>query len=106
MPATLEQDIAVNSLAQYVALFVPGGALAPKRRWYRGDGRLRAENALLPSIARPPTGLGREWEVYQRFRQNAAAFLPYATMSNWDWTLYMRHFEAPTPLLHWTERPL
>ena len=48
----------------------------------------------------------REWELYQRFQQNAASFLSHTTLSEWDWMLYMRHYEVPTRLLDWTESPL
>jgi hypothetical protein len=105
--SNLRVDVSVTSVARYIALFAGGGVFKPGRtRWYRGEARLRRRRALVPSIARLPSTPQREWSIYQRFRQNAAAFLPHATLSEWDWMLYMRHYGARTRLLDWTESPL
>jgi hypothetical protein len=102
----LRRDVQVRSVSQYIRLFEPKGKLtAPAIQWYRGEGRLRPRRALLPSIARSPS-VGEEWQIYQRFRQNAAAFLPHANLTPWDWMLYMRHYGQPTRLLDWSESAL
>lgn len=101
----LRADVSVTSVAKYVALFARGGVFkVGQTRWYRGEARLRHRRALVPSIARSPST--REWPIYQRFRQNAAAYLPHTVLSEWDWMLYMRHYGARTRLLDWTESPL
>lgn len=103
----LEHDVSIGSVAEYVGLFADGQPFSgPTPRWFRGECRLRNTKALLPSIARPPATPAQEWTEYQRFRQNAAAFLPHATLTEWDWMLYMRHFGAPTRLLDWSESPV
>jgi hypothetical protein len=105
--SNLRVDVSVRSVAEYVALFGGRGVLkVGTTRWYRGESRLRRRRALVPSIARLPSTLDREWGLYQRFRQNAAAFLPHATLSEWDWMLYMRHYGERTRLLDWSESPL
>ena len=103
----LHRNVTVRTLADYVKLFSARGTFASAQpRWYRGEGRFRNKRALLPSIARAPHSTSDEWAIYQRFRQNAAAFLPHMNLSEWDWMLYMRHFSARTRLLDWTESPL
>src|SRR5437867_1882673 len=98
--SSLRADVRVTSVAKYIALFASDGVFKPGRtKWYRGEARLRRRRALVPSIARSPSTPQREWSIYQRFRQNAAAFLPHATLSEWDWMLYMRHYGARTRLL-------
>src|SRR5258706_4173547 len=107
MLSHLMADASVKSVAEYAQLFARGGVFsAGAIRWYRGDGRMHRQKALLPSIAREPSTLKREWFIYQRFRQKAAAFLPHTPLTEWDWMLYMRHYDAPTRLLDWTESPL
>ncbi len=100
-------EVTIRTVGAYVALFSRGGRFPPgQTRWYRGDTTLRRARALIPSIARPPSTTQHEWRIYQRFRQNAAAFLPHAQLSEWDWLLYMRHYGARTRLLDWSESPL
>ena len=98
---------AIGSISSFVALFERGGRLngAPQT-WYRGETRVRRPGSLLPSIARKAGRVAREWEIYQRFRQSAAAFLPHANLAPWDWLLYMRHYGEHTRLLDWTESAL
>jgi hypothetical protein len=97
--AALGKDVSVKSIADYIDLFASGSGFNPGHTtWYRGEALLRRRRALLPSIARRPSTPDREWSIYQRFRQNAAAFLPHATMDEWDWLLYMRHYGARTRL--------
>ena len=110
MAPTLKVDVSVTSVSRYVDLFTPSGPLKPgDTRWFRGDPHFGRRSALLPSLARyqsKKSMVDREWEIYQRFRQNAAAFLSHTTLSEWDWMLYMRHYSVPTRLLDWTESPL
>ena len=105
--SNLRVDVSVTSVARYIELFAGNGVFRPgSTLWYRGESRLRTRRALIPSIARRPSTPDREWAIYQRFRQNAAAFLPHLALSEWDWMLYMRHYGAPTRLLDWSESPL
>ena len=109
MAPKFEVDVTVNSVSEYVDLFAATGTLQPGlTRWFRGDKCFRRRTSLLPSIARQrvPSMPDREWEIYRRFRQNAASFLSYTTLTEWDWMLYMRHYAVPTRLLDWTESPL
>lgn len=104
---TLRKDLQASTLSDFVEFFAPGGELsAPVPQWYRGDPVLRRRRALLPSIARSPSRISEEWQIYQRFRQSAAAFLPHMRLDRWDWLLYMRHFGKRTRLLDWTESPI
>lgn len=103
----LWHEAAVNQVSEYVQLFQAEGAFAADEpRWFRGEGRLRDAQALLPSLVRPPSTLAEEWAIYQRFRQAGAAFLPHTALSDWDWMLYMRHYGVKTRLLDWSESAL
>lgn len=103
----LWKDEVVTSVAEYSRLFESDPAFQGKRTlWYRGESVLRKRNALLPSLARPSSAGKNEWEIYLRFRQAGAAFLPHKSLDEWDWMLYMRHYGAPTRLLDWSESPL
>jgi len=101
------RDLTVRSVSEFSTLFEPKGELYNTRLlWYRGEDRLRPSGALLPSIARRPSRLRDEWAIYQRFRQNAAAFVPHTSLTPWDWMLYMRHYGQHTRLLDWSESAL
>src|SRR5882724_1841169 len=100
-------DIRVGSVSDFVRLFERGGELRTNDlQWYRGEDKIRPHGSLVPSIARRPSRLQEEWAIYQRFRQNVAAFLSHVNLSEWDWMLYMRHYEVHTRLLDWTESAL
>lgn len=100
-------DVSVSSLAQFVALFEKDGRFAGlSNHWFRGEGKLRKRGSLLPSISRAGSTVQREWGLYQRFRQNASAFLPHSSLTAWDWMFYMRHYGIDTRLLDWSESAL
>ena len=106
MPRRAISDIRVTSISEFVRLFQKAGPLSERMRWFRGETRVKKAGSLLPSIARDPSHVDDEWNIYQRFRQNAAAFLPHARLEPWDWMLYMRHYGVHTRLLDWSESAL
>jgi len=73
--------------------------------WFRGHAR--RDWALVPSLARVPSHLGRETEVIKRFIQLAVPHLTNELPQNdWEWIFLMQHHRVPTRLLDWTESPL
>ena len=75
--------------------------------WFRGH---RSEKwKLETTLRRQGIEPGREPELLNRFRQNAANYLGTqrpSDNSEWDWMFLMRHHGAPSRLLDWTESVL
>ena len=72
--------------------------------WYRGQSNQRWN--LLPTLAREPNSLSREWDLIAKFQQNASLLLNPQPTSEWEWLTIMQHHRVPTRLLDWTESPL
>ena len=72
--------------------------------WYRGQSN--EDWPLLPSLAREPDGLNREWDLIAKFKQNASLLLSTVPRNDWEWLTIMQHHRVPTRLLDWTESPL
>jgi len=96
-------------------------ALKPKRRskqrhfkeypskptiWYRGLKDITYE--LVPTFYRPECKVKINDEIYlmNLFKQNSHELLSQIPSSEWEWMFLMRHHNAPSRLLDWTENPL
>ena len=92
----------ISSIAELLSAleeYLPSSSL-----WYRGQSN--HDWSLLPSLAREPSGLGRESDLIAKFKQNASLLLPSVPNNDWEWLTIMQHHRVPTRLLDWTESPL
>src|SRR5260370_2376248 len=90
-----------------------------KELWFRGEGEKHEKSILRPALYRPqkvtntmkePSELlGIESELYEEF-QRCGAQLLFEKMQvedqDWDWYFLMRHHDAPTRLLDWSDGAL
>jgi FRG domain len=91
-----------------------------KELWFRGEGEEHKESILSPALYRPPRGntvdmkaigelLEIESELYEEFQRCGAQLLSEKIeeeYQEWDWYFLMRHHDAPTRLLDWSDGAL
>jgi hypothetical protein len=77
----------------------------PSRRpemWFRGEDR---EHDPIPSLFRYE--IADEWEIRREFhRRGVQMLLEREPQDEWEWYFLMRHYNAPTRLLDWTDSAL
>jgi hypothetical protein len=90
-----------------------------KELWFRGEGEKHEKSILRPALYRPQKVtntmkesselLDIESELYEEF-QRCGAKLLFEKMQvedeDWDWYFLMRHHDAPTRLLDWSDGAL
>ena len=87
-----------------------------KELWFRGEGEKHERSILRPALYRPPKGgramreiaqlLNIECELYEEFQRCGAQLLGEKMQvedQDWDWYFLMRHHDAPTRLLDWSD---
>jgi len=87
-----------------------------KELWFRGEGEKHERSILRPALYRPPKGgramreiaqlLNIECELYHEFQRCGAQLLGEKMQiedQDWDWYFLMRHHDAPTRLLDWSD---
>jgi hypothetical protein len=90
-----------------------------KELWFRGEGEEHQDSILRPALYRPPNGekamkeindlLDRECELYEEFQRCGAQLCSEKieeAYKEWDWYFLMRHHDAPTRLLDWSDGSL
>lgn len=88
--------------------------------WFRGEGQKHETSILRPALYRPPRGenaamkevgelLKIESQLYEEFIRVGKQLLtekPELEDEDWDWYFLMRHHDAPTRLLDWSDGAL
>jgi hypothetical protein len=90
-----------------------------KELWFRGEGEEHTRSILRPALYRPQRGTGAmkdiralldiESELYEEFRRCGAQLISdkiEEEYREWDWYFLMRHHDAPTRLLDWSDGAL
>jgi hypothetical protein len=105
--AKLEEHKA-ESLLDYLAAVFHVRDMAPRVRsrppelWFRGAD---SEHDPIPSLFRYRNA--DEWEIRREFRRRGIQMLSEREpQDQWEWYFLMRHYNAPTRLLDWTDSAL
>ncbi|MFZ0306632.1 MAG: FRG domain-containing protein [Candidatus Sulfotelmatobacter sp.] len=95
----------INNIYDFFRVIESHGRLAKRTPiWFRGS--TNRKHSLVPSLGRPPFGLGDETALINAFKQNAIQFVQDRPQSEWEWIFLARHHSVPTRLLDWSESPL
>jgi hypothetical protein len=105
--AQIEEHRAASLLDYLAAVFrvrdaVPKRKKRPPELWFRGADR---EHDPVPSLFRYENA--DEWEIRREFRRRGLQMLSEREpQDEWEWYFLMRHYNAPTRLLDWTDSAL
>ena len=107
IPAEVEEHQAESLLEYLTAVFhirdhLPARASRRPELWFRGADR---EHDPIPSLFRYENA--DEWEIRREFRRRGILMLSEREpQDEWEWYFLMRHNNAPTRLLDWTDSAL